>query len=161
MTSAGETKVDIMKEEEGEEVAKQPAAAEKKMRKRLGFCSLYSCKEEEAEEAKKTAMSPAKKKKKKKKCSLESCKTKLGLTAYQCRCGRFLFSHFFFTSHHCVAVWWLIMVSMKLMRILMRMKMMKLMRMTRMFCSLHTPAEKHWCSFDYQVDHEKYLNQVP
>ena len=43
-----------------------------------------------------------------------------------------------------------------------RMKMMKLMRilmiMPRMFCPLHTPAEKHACDFDYQVDHEQYLH---
>ena len=43
-----------------------------------------------------------------------------------------------------------------------RMKMMKLMRILmivpRMFCPLHTPAEKHACDFDYQVDHEQYLN---
>merc|ERR1711874_602086 len=31
---------------------------------------------------------PAKRKKKRKRCALDSCKTKLGLTAYSCRCGR-------------------------------------------------------------------------
>ena len=90
MTSPGKTKEDV---KEGDESGKVKQPAKKRRRKREG-CSLYSCKEEEAEEAKKRA-TPAKKKKKKR-CALDSCKTKLGLTAYQCRCGRFLF--YFFTS---------------------------------------------------------------
>ena len=32
-----------------------------------------------------------------------------------------------------------------------------LMIMRRMFCPLHTPAEEHACSFDYQVGHQEYL----
>ena len=31
------------------------------------------------------------------------------------------------------------------------------MTMSRMFCPLHTPAEKHACTFDYQVGHQEYL----
>merc|ERR1712192_390770 len=56
----------------------------KKMRKMEG-CTIYSSKEEEAEEAKKKVVLV---KKKKKRCALDSCQTRLGLTAYQCRCGR-------------------------------------------------------------------------
>ena len=93
MTSPGETKDDVKEEDESvkEDIREVKQSAEK----RKG-CSLFSCKEEEAEEAKKTATPAKKKKKKKKRCALDSCKTKLGLTAYQCRCGRFLF--YFFTS---------------------------------------------------------------
>ena len=93
MTSPGETKDDVKEEDESvkEDIEEVKQSAEK----RKG-CSLFSCNEEEAEEAKKTATPAKKKKKKKKRCALDSCKTKLGLTAYQCRCGRFLF--YFFTS---------------------------------------------------------------
>ena len=84
----------------GKEDIEEEERPAKKMRKKEG-CTLYSCKEEEAEEAKKKAKQPAKKKKmkkKKKRCALDSCKTKLGLTAYHCRCGRFIASSFLFVS---------------------------------------------------------------
>ena len=86
-----------VKEATGKEDSGEVKPAKKKMRKMEG-CTIYSCKEEEAEAAKKKVVLVKKKKKMKKRCALDSCKTRLGLTAYQCRCGRclkfgFLFSH--------------------------------------------------------------------
>ena len=46
-------------------------------------CTLDPCKEEDEDEARKK-----KTKKKKKRCAYDPCKTKLGLTAYPCRCAR-------------------------------------------------------------------------
>ena len=77
-----------VKEATGKEDSGEVKPVGKKMRKMEG-CTIYFCNEEEAEEAKRKAKPLKKKKKKKmKRCAFDSCKTKLGLTAYQCRCGR-------------------------------------------------------------------------
>ena len=56
---------------------------------------------EEKEEGGVEEMKKLAKKKKKKRCALvDSCKTKLGLTAYACRCGR-LVSDTFIGPLHC------------------------------------------------------------
>ena len=112
-------------------------------------CTLDPCKEEDEDEARKK-----KTKKKKKRCAYDPCKTKLGLTAYPCRCAR---------CGMWVDVGWINIIYVLVVRI--RMMMMVVMMtmimtaMARVFCSLHTPAEEHACDFDYQVcTDEKHHN---
>ena len=91
----------------GKEDIGEVKPAKKKMRKMEG-CTIYFCKEEEAEEAKRKAKPLKKKKMKKmKRCALDSCKTKLGLTSYQCRCERWLkfFFFFSFSLHTTLQLW--------------------------------------------------------
>ena len=95
-------------------------------------CTLDPCKEEDEDEARKK-----KTKKKKKRCAYDPCKTKLGLTAYPCRCAR---------CGMWVDVGWINIIYVLVVRI--RMMMMVVMMtmimtaMARVFCSLHTRGQR-------------------